>query len=109
VRGWRRGIIFTVITPQGNGYCERFIKTAGRECFDCMIPLHERHLRRVLAAWMPHYNGERPLSPLSPGLPDKPTGQATLTGHSLSPAHRVVASARLGGLHHHYHLESVAA
>jgi transposase InsO family protein len=65
-----------------------------------MIPLHERHLRRVLAEWMPHYNGERPHSALGPGLPDKPTGRATLTGHSLSPAHRVVASARLGGLHY---------
>jgi Integrase core domain len=50
-----------------------------------MIPLHERHLRRVLAEWMPHYNGERPHSALGPGLPDKPTGWATLTGHSLSP------------------------
>jgi putative transposase len=97
-----------VRTPQANGYCERFIGTARRECLDWMIPLHERHLRRVLAEWMPHYNGERPHSALGPGLPDKPTGRATLTGHSLSPAHRVVASARLGGLHHHYRLESVA-
>ena len=96
-------------TPQANGYCERFIGTARRECLDWMIPLHERHLRRVLAEWMPHYNGERPHSALGPGLPDTPTGRAALTGHSLSPAHRVVASARLGGLHHHYRLESVAA
>jgi hypothetical protein len=38
-----------VRTPQANGYCERFIGTAGRECLDWMIPLHERHLRRILA------------------------------------------------------------
>jgi len=63
----------------------------------------------VLAEWMPHNNGERPHSALGPGLPDTPTGRATLSGHSLSPAHNVVASARLGGLHHHYRLESVAA
>jgi hypothetical protein len=48
----------------------------------------------------------RPHSALGPGLPDKPTGRATLTCHSLSPVHRVVASTRLGGLHHHYRLQA---
>ena len=104
--GMATSIRFSVITPQANGYCERFIGTARRECLDWMIPLHEEHLRRVLAEWIPHYNGERPHSALGPGLPDKPTGRATLTGRSLPPAHRVVASARLGGLHHHYRFES---
>jgi hypothetical protein len=32
-----------------------------------------------------------------------------LTGHHLRAAHRVVSHARLGGLHHHYQLELVAA
>ena len=35
--------------PQANAHCERFIGTARRECLDWMIPLNERHLRRVLA------------------------------------------------------------
>src|SRR5687767_96165 len=48
--------------PQANAYCERFIGTARRECLDWMIPLNERHLRHVMAEWIPHYNGERPHS-----------------------------------------------
>jgi hypothetical protein len=57
----------------------------------------------------PHYNGERPHSALGPGLPDESTRRTTLTGHRLPAAHRVVASTRLGGLHHHYQLEPIAA
>jgi len=62
-----------------------------------LIPLNEQHLRRILAEWMPHYNRERPHAALGPGLPNEPTDRATLTGHCLAPAHRVVVSARLGG------------
>jgi putative transposase len=98
-----------VRAPHANAQCERFIGTARRECLDWMIPLNERHLRRVLAEWILHYSGERPHSALGPGLPNEPTRRATLTGHLVSPAHRVVASARLGGLHHDYRLERVAA
>jgi putative transposase len=81
------------------------IGTARRECLDWMIPLNERHLRQVVAEWMPHYNGERPHS----AMPNEPIRHTTPTGHRLPAAHRVVASMRLGGLHHHYQLEPVAA
>ena len=37
-----------------------------------MIPLNERHLRHVLAEWIPHYNGERPHSALVLGYPTTP-------------------------------------
>lgn len=98
-----------VRAPQANGYCERFIGTARRECLDWMIPLNERHLRRVLAEWIPHYNGERPHSALGPGLPGDSTHRATLIGHHMPSAYRVAATVRLGGLHHSYSLERVAA
>jgi putative transposase len=104
-----RALKTPVRTPQANAHCERFIGSARRECLDWIIPLNERHLRRVLAEWIPHFNRERPHSALGPGLPDEPSRRATLTGHRLPPAHRVVASARLGGLHHHYRVEGVAA
>jgi hypothetical protein len=42
-----------VRAPQANAHCERFIGTARRECLDWMIPLNERHLRSVLAEWIP--------------------------------------------------------
>ena len=94
--------------PQANAYCER-IGTARRECLDWMIPLNERHLRRLFAEWIPHYNRERPHSALGPGLPDGPTTSTMATLHQLPSTHRVVANARLGGLHHHYDLEPIAA
>ena len=62
-RGMVTSVRFTVGRHHGPGYCERFIGTARRECLDWMIPLHERHLRRVLAEWIPHYDGEGPHSP----------------------------------------------
>ena len=96
-------------SPKANALCERVLGTLRRECLDWLIPLSEAHLRQILRLWIAHYNRGRPHSALGPGLPDKPSGSASLTGHSLSPAHRVVTSPRLGGLHHHYRLESVAA
>ena len=99
-----------VAAPQANAYCERLIGTVRRECLDWVIPLNERHLRRVLAEWFPHYNRGRPHSALGPGLPDHPSRVAAgLSGHQLSRAHRVTARSILGGLHHEYGLESVAA
>ena len=92
--------------PQANGYCERFIGTARRECLDWIIPVNERHLRHVLAEWMTHYNAERPHSALGGGQPDDPARRAALTGHRLASGCRVVAHQRLGGLHHHYELEA---
>src|SRR5262249_6804281 len=42
-----------IAMPQANAYCERLIGTDGRECVDWVIPVNERHLRRVLAEWVP--------------------------------------------------------
>jgi hypothetical protein len=42
--------------PQANAFCERLIGTARRACSDFMIPLNERHLRRVLADCVTRYN-----------------------------------------------------
>ena len=41
-----------VRAPQANAYCERFIGTARRESLDWIIPLTQRHLRRVLAEFL---------------------------------------------------------
>jgi hypothetical protein len=43
-------------TPQANAFCERLIGTMRRECLDWLIPIHERHLRSILRAWVTHYN-----------------------------------------------------
>jgi len=47
--------------PKANAYCERLVGTIRRECLDFMIPLGEKHLRRILAEWVTHYNQGRPI------------------------------------------------
>jgi len=47
--------------PQANGYYERLIGTNRRECLDFLIPLSEKHLRRLLCEWR-DYNRARPHS-----------------------------------------------
>jgi len=99
-----------VRAPQANAYCERLIGTIRRECLDCVIPLNERHVRRILVEWVAHYNHGRPHAILGPGIPDR-QGEATREeahGHRLPVGFRVVAKPLLGGLHHEYRLESAA-
>jgi len=88
-----------VRAPTANAYCERLIGTIRREYMDFMIPLNERHLRRLLTEWVAHYNKGRPHSSLGPGIPDRPvvlpdTGPSR---HQIPRDHRVVAKSVLGG------------
>lgn len=100
-----------IAAPQANAFCERVIGTARRECLDFMILLNERRLRRVLTEWVDHYNRARPHASLGPGIPDPslPTAGGALSGHWLRRDRRVVAKPILGGLHHEYRLEPIAA
>jgi len=96
--------------PQSNAFCERLIGTVRRECLDHVIPLNERHLRNVLGEWVPHYNHGRPHASLGPGVPEPSAPPAPRSvAHHISHGHRVIARPILGGLHHEYHLQSVAA
>ena len=45
-----------VRAPPANVFCDRLIDTIRRECLDFLIPLNERHVGRVLAEWVRHYN-----------------------------------------------------
>jgi putative transposase len=98
-------------TPQANAFCERLIGTMRRECLDFMIVLHDRHLRRILGEWVNHYNHGRPHASLGPGVPDpsRPIGIVKNSGRAIRAGYRVTARAVLGGLHHEYDLERVAA
>jgi Integrase core domain len=100
-----------VRSPQANSLCERLIRTLRRECLDWIIPLSEGHLRRVLASWRSHYNRGRPHSALGPGIPDPRLADLRVKpcGHRLPVGHRVVATPILGGLHHEYSLQKLAA
>ena len=45
--------------PNANAYAERFVRSIKEECLDRMIPLGERHLRRVLREYVAHDHHER--------------------------------------------------
>jgi putative transposase len=101
-----------VRTPQANALCERLIGTLRRECVDFLIPLTANHLRRLLTAWMEHYNAGRPHMSLGPGIPQPPPSLPVprhVHRHRLPEHLRVVAHPILGGLHHAYALEKQVA
>ena len=98
-------------SPQANAFCERLIGSARRECLDFMIPLDEDHVRQILKLWVAHYNKARPHSSLGPGFPDTKAQKAELQikRHCIPKGHRIVVKPILGGLHHEYELEEMAA
>ncbi len=99
-------------SPLANSFCERLNGTIRRECLDYLIPLGEKHLRILLTEWVEHYNRGRPHSSLGPGIPD-PREDLPMprleNRHEIPEGHRVVAKSILGGLHHEYRLEKIAA
>ena len=103
-----------VQAPKANAYCERLIGTVRRECLDYVIPLGEKHLRKTLREWVTHYNQGRPHSALGPGIPADTKERLQLFApnthrHELPTEVRITTRAILGGLHHEYGLERIAA
>jgi putative transposase len=101
-----------VRSPQANSLCERLLGTLRRECLPLMIPLTERHLRRILHEWVRHYNAGRPHTALGPGIPQPPPHLPMLLQehrHRLPDPLQVVAHPILGGLHHEYQFTEKAA
>ena len=94
----RRIGIETVLTPfhapQANGIAERLVRTLRQECVDHLIPLNERHLRRLLLEYVDYYNATRPHRTLDLETPEGP--------RTAQPDGVVIAKPVLGGLHHRY-------
>jgi len=97
--------------PQANAFCEQLIGSARRECLDFMIPINGDHVRWIMKQWAVHYNKSRPHSSLGPGIPDahllKIAPQSKR--HCIPRDHRVAVTPILGGLHHEYRLQEIAA
>jgi transposase InsO family protein len=100
-----------VRTPTANAFCERLVGTIRRECLDYLIPIGERHLRKILAQFAVHYNRGRPHSSLGPGFPELVQAKVPESDHrhKLPAAHWVKSRSVLGGLHHEYGLKKEAA
>jgi putative transposase len=87
-----------VRAPKANAYAEHWVRTVPAECLDWLLIRNRRHLERVLAVYLEHYNSARPhrsldlQTPLSADRPPATTG-------SVGQIKRVD---RLGGLIHEY-------
>jgi transposase InsO family protein len=46
-------------SPNLNAFAERFVRSIRDECLRRIVPLGERHLRRMISAYMEHYHEER--------------------------------------------------
>jgi putative transposase len=99
-------------SPQANAFCERLVGTIRRECLDFIIPVNERHLRKQLREWVGHYNCGRPHRSLGPGIPEEGRRSAIRYGkysHTFTKTSEVTARPVLGGLHHEYAWQKLAA
>jgi putative transposase len=56
--------------PRANAICERVIGTLRGELLDRILILGPRHLRRILAEYVIHYNAHRPHQSLGQRSPD---------------------------------------
>jgi len=74
---------------------ERLIGSIRRECLDHVIVINERHLRRVLRAYVDYYYRSRTHLALMKDAPEPRPVVAIASG-------RVVALPVVGGLHHSY-------
>jgi transposase InsO family protein len=97
--------------PKANAFCERLIGTIRRECLDYLIPINERHLRRILKEFVGYYNRGRPHASLGPGIPEPIQANVPASGHRhrLPAGYRVTSRPVLGGLHHDCRLEKEVA
>jgi putative transposase len=88
-------VITSPSSPWQNPYAERLIGSIRRECLDHVIVLGERHLRRLLTAYVTYYHGARTHLALEKDAPTTRRVQTPTEGH-------VVAFSEVGGLHHRY-------
>jgi transposase InsO family protein len=89
------GVLTAPRSPWQNPYAERLVGSFRRECLNHVIVLGERHLRRILAAYLSYYHKSR--THLSLGK-DAPEGRAV----QRPPMGNVVELPEVGGLHHRY-------
>ena len=82
-------------SPWQNPYCERLIGSIRREGLDHVIVLNDRHLRRVLSAYITYYHRFRTHLFLKMDCPHPRAVEPPEIGG-------VMVVPEVGGLHHHY-------
>jgi putative transposase len=64
-------------SPNCNAHAERFVQSIKEECLDRVLPLGEWHLRRLVRAYVTHYQAERNHQGIGNALIDRPPPQLT--------------------------------
>jgi transposase InsO family protein len=82
-------------SPWQNPYCEWVIGSIRRDVIEHAIVLNDRHLKRLLTAYIAYYHRFRTHLSLAMDYPHPRTVQPPETGG-------VIALPEVGGLHHHY-------
>jgi putative transposase len=85
-------------TPTANAYAERWVRTVRTECLDWVLIVNDRHLDRVLTAYLQHYNTGRPHRGLSLAVPQPRPAPVV----APDPPVRIERVDVLGGLIHEY-------
>ena len=75
-----------------NAFTERLMGSIRREASDHFLLFSEKHIRKIIAAYVEYYNHFRPHQ----GIGEIPDGDGVNEGGSIKKQQI------LGGLHHHY-------
>jgi len=78
--------------------CERFQKSVRVECLDYLLILGQRHLYRMVKAYVDYFNQERPHQGLNQCIPAS-MDFGSAEPHAVLP---IQVFPILGGLHHAY-------
>lgn len=86
-------------SPWQNGVAERFVGNCRRELLDHVIVMNERHLKRLMAEYIPYYHDDRTHLGLAKQTPGGRAAEQRATMNA-----KVASVPRFGGLHHRYDL-----
>src|SRR5712664_5033157 len=84
-------------SPWQNGVAERWVGSCRRDLLEHIIILNERHLKRLMSAYMLYYHEDRTHLGLAK---DTPVGRPTEI--RIRGKNKIQSFPRLGGLHHRY-------
>jgi putative transposase len=80
-------------SPNLNAYAERWVRSLRQECLRRIVPLSERHLRKIVAEYVEHYHLERNHQGL---------GNKLIVPTSMNARAPVLRRERLGGILNFY-------
>lgn len=83
--------------PKANAVCERFLGSVRRECLDHMLILGERHLYRLVRAYVMYFNHARPHQGIGQRIPE-----GSMSVQEKVDRGKIIAFPVLNGLHHNY-------